>query len=143
VELRFDRERVVQLLTNLVGNALKFTPREGAVSVGLREERDRALIEVRDTGPGIRPEELPRIFDRFYRGTNTGEARASGSGLGLAIARSIVEMHGGEIRVASVVGEGTAFSIELPRERHGEGRAAREEPRAASASGARREIESS
>jgi signal transduction histidine kinase len=73
------------------------------------------VIEVRDTGPGITAEELPRIFDRFYRGTNTGDARASGSGLGLAIARSIVEMHGGEIEVASVVGEGTVFRITLPR----------------------------
>jgi signal transduction histidine kinase len=143
VELRFDRERVVQLLTNLVGNALKFAARGGAVSVGLEEHRDRALVEVRDTGPGIRPEELPRIFDRFYRGTNTGEARASGSGLGLAIARSIVDMHGGRIDVASVVGEGTVFTIELPRERQDDRSAGREEPRAASASGARREIEGS
>jgi signal transduction histidine kinase len=143
VELRFDRERVVQLLTNLVGNALKFTPRGGAISVGLEEDRDRARIEVRDTGPGIRPEELPRIFDRFYRGTNTGEARASGSGLGLAIVRSIVEMHGGRIGVASVVGQGTVFSIELPRERDAEAHTDREEPRAASATGARREVEGS
>jgi signal transduction histidine kinase len=116
VELRFDRERVVQLLTNLVGNALKFTPREGAVSVTLEDEEDQVIIEVRDDGPGIPADELPHIFERFYRGTNTGEARASGSGLGLSIVRSIVEMHGGEIDVASVVGEGTAFRIVLPRE---------------------------
>ena len=116
VELRFDRERIVQLLTNLVGNALKFTSRGGAVSVRLTEEADGAMIEVRDNGPGIPPDELPRIFDRFYRGTNTGEARASGSGLGLAIVRSIVEMHGGEIDVASVPGEGTVFRIHLPRQ---------------------------
>jgi signal transduction histidine kinase len=70
---------------------------------------------VSDTGPGIPPEELPHVFERFYRGTNTGEARASGSGLGLAIVRSIVEMHGGEIDVASVIGEGTEFRITLPR----------------------------
>ena len=116
VELRFDRERVIQLLTNLVGNALKFTPRGGSVSVRLNDGSDAATIEVRDSGPGIPPDELPRIFDRFYRGTNTGEARASGSGLGLAIVRSIVEMHGGEIEVASVVGEGTIFRISLPRQ---------------------------
>ncbi len=116
VELRFDRERMVQLLTNLVGNALKFTPRGGGVSVRLTDEPDGVTIEVRDSGPGIPPDELPRIFDRFYRGTNTGEARASGSGLGLAIVRSIVDMHGGEIDVASVVGEGTVFSITLPRQ---------------------------
>ncbi len=115
VELRFDRERIVQLLTNLIGNALKFTPRAGVVSVRLTEDEDDVTIEVQDTGPGIPAEELPRVFDRFYRGTNTGEARASGSGLGLAIVRSIVEMHGGEIDIASVVGEGTAVRITLPR----------------------------
>lgn len=115
VELRFDRERVVQLLTNLVGNGLKFTPRGGAVSVRLEEGEDTVMIEVRDDGPGIPAAELPHIFERFYRGTNTGDARASGSGLGLAIVRSIVEMHGGEIDVASVMGEGTAFRISLPR----------------------------
>jgi hypothetical protein len=74
------------------------------------------VIEVSDNGPGIPPAELPRIFDRFYRGTNVGEARASGSGLGLAIARSIVEMHGGFIEVASVLGEGAVFRVVLPRQ---------------------------
>ncbi|MGH2428070.1 MAG: sensor histidine kinase [Candidatus Limnocylindria bacterium] len=116
VELRFDRERIVQLLTNLVGNALKFTPPGGDVELRLLEEADSVTVEVRDTGPGIPAEELPRIFERFYRGTNTGDARASGSGLGLAIVRSIVEMHGGEINVASVVGEGSIFRIRLPRD---------------------------
>jgi signal transduction histidine kinase len=116
VELRFDRERIVQLMTNLIGNALKFTPRGGAVSVEVADSDHAVAIEIRDTGPGIPPDELPHIFERFYRGTNTGDARASGSGLGLAIVRSIVEMHGGEIEVASVVDEGTIFRIRLPRQ---------------------------
>ncbi|MEJ7803039.1 MAG: HAMP domain-containing sensor histidine kinase, partial [Candidatus Limnocylindria bacterium] len=115
VDLRFDRERMVQLLTNLIGNAIKFTTPGGAVSVRLAEGDEQATIEVHDTGAGIQVNELPRIFERFYRGTNTGDARASGSGLGLAIVRSIVDMHGGEIEVASVVGEGTVFRIMLPR----------------------------
>lgn len=115
VELRFDRERIVQLLTNLVGNALKFTQRGGAVSVRLADGHEPATIEVRDSGPGIPADELPRVFDRFYRGTNTGDARASGSGLGLAIVRSIVDMHDGEVDVASIVGEGTVFRITLPQ----------------------------
>lgn len=115
VLLRFDRERIVQLLTNLVGNALKFTPPGGGVEVELGENDGEVVLEVRDDGPGIPPDELPHIFDRFYRGTNTGDARASGSGLGLAIVRSIVEMHGGDIEVASVAGEGTSFRIHLPR----------------------------
>lgn len=115
VEMRFDRERIVQLMTNLIGNAVKFTPRGGAVSVHLAAGEDAVTIRVADTGPGIPADELPRIFDRFYRGTNTGDARASGSGLGLAIVRSIVEMHAGEIDLVSEVGTGTEFRIMLPR----------------------------
>ncbi len=116
VAIRFDRERIVQLITNLVGNAVKFTAPGGTVAVQVRDEPEAAVIEIADTGPGIPPAELPRIFDRFYRGTNVGEARASGSGLGLAIARSIVEMHGGFIEVASVLGEGTVFRVVMPRQ---------------------------
>jgi len=115
VEMRFDRERIVQLMTNLIGNALKFTPRGGAVSVKLEEGEDAVVIEVSDTGHGIPADELPHIFERFYRGTNTGDARASGSGLGLAIVRSIVDMHGGEIELVSEVDRGTRFRITLPR----------------------------
>lgn len=116
VAIRFDRERIVQLVNNLVGNAVKFTPSGGTVAVQVLDEADAAVIAVSDTGPGIPPAELPRIFERFYRGTNVGEARASGSGLGLAIARSIVEMHGGFIEVASVLGEGAVFRVVLPRQ---------------------------
>jgi signal transduction histidine kinase len=116
VMLRFDRERIVQLLSNLVGNALKFTPRGGEVVVELVDRADAVVLEVRDSGPGIPEKDLPLVFDRFFRGTNVGEARASGSGLGLAIARSIVEMHGGSIGVTSAVGRGTTFTVRLPRD---------------------------
>jgi signal transduction histidine kinase len=119
VMLRFDRERVVQLLTNLVGNALKFTPRGGEVVVALSDGPDGATLEVRDSGPGILEAELPLVFDRFFRGTNVGEARASGSGLGLAIVRSIVEMHGGTITASSAVGAGSNFTVHLPRVEEG------------------------
>jgi signal transduction histidine kinase len=115
VMLRFDRERIVQLLTNLVGNALKFTPRGGEVVVDLVDRPEEAVVEVRDSGPGIPEADLPLIFDRFFRGTNVGDARASGSGLGLAIARSIVEMHGGSIGVSSALGQGATFTVRLPR----------------------------
>jgi signal transduction histidine kinase len=115
VMLPFDRERIVQLLTNLVGNGLKFTPRGGQVRVLLTDAPEGAVLEVRDSGPGILAAELPHVFERFFRGTNVGDARASGSGLGLAIARSIVEMHGGQIEVASAIGEGSAFTVRLPR----------------------------
>jgi signal transduction histidine kinase len=117
VVLRFDRERIVQLVSNLVENALKFTQPGGEVALTVSDLPDEAVIKVRDSGPGIPESEMPRIFERFYRGTNVGEARASGSGLGLAIARSIVEMHGGSIEVASVVGSGTVFGVHLPRSR--------------------------
>jgi signal transduction histidine kinase len=106
---------MIQLVSNLVGNALKFTPAGGEVRIQLAEAADEVVITVSDTGPGIPADELPRIFERFYRGTNVGEARASGSGLGLAISRSIVEMHGGSIDVASVEGQGATFVVRLPR----------------------------
>ncbi len=115
VMLRFDRERIVQLLSNLVGNALKFTKAGGEIVVALAETPDGGRLEVRDSGPGIPEPELPLVFDRFFRGTNVGDARASGSGLGLAIARSIVEMHGGRIEAASAVGHGSVFTVDLPR----------------------------
>jgi signal transduction histidine kinase len=115
VMLPFDRERIVQLLSNLVGNGLKFTPRGGEVRVTLSDQPEGAVLEVRDSGPGILAAELPHIFERFFRGTNVGDARASGSGLGLAIARSIVEMHGGQIEVASALSGGSAFTVRLPR----------------------------
>ena len=115
VMLRFDRERIVQLLTNLVGNGLKFTPRGGEVRVTLADLPEGATLVVSDSGPGILAAELPHVFERFFRGTNVGDARASGSGLGLAIARSIVEMHAGQIEVASAIGAGSAFTVRLPR----------------------------
>jgi signal transduction histidine kinase len=116
----FDRERIVQLLTNLVGNGLKFTPRGGQVQVNLTDAPEGAILQVRDTGPGIPAAELPHVFERFFRGTNVGEARASGSGLGLAIARSIVEMHRGRIEVASAAGSGATFSVHLPHDALGQ-----------------------
>jgi signal transduction histidine kinase len=115
VLMRFDRERIVQLVGNLVANAVKFSPEGGGVRVLLAQDGANAVVEVSDQGPGIPAGEMPRIFDRFYRGTNVGEARASGSGLGLAIARSIAEMHDGHIEVASQIGKGAVFRVILPR----------------------------
>ena len=109
-----DPQRIGQVVSNLVGNALKFTPRSGAVFVGLRQVGDAAEIEVRDTGVGIDPAELPRIFERFFRGSRSNEARGSGSGLGLAIVKSVVDMHSGRISVESRVGGGTRFVVSLP-----------------------------
>jgi signal transduction histidine kinase len=114
VRIRHDPQRIGQVVTNLVGNALKFTPRGGAVTVELEPDPEGARIVVRDTGVGIDASELPRIFDRFYRGTMANEARSSGSGLGLAIVKSIVDLHAGRIAVDSRLGAGTTFTLILP-----------------------------
>jgi signal transduction histidine kinase len=115
IQLRHDPVRIGQVVANLVGNAIKFTPRGGRVEVHVRSDADGgATITVADTGIGIEPAELPRIFDRFFRGSGASEARGSGSGLGLAIVRSIVEMHGGSVTVESRLGTGTTFRVTLP-----------------------------
>ncbi|HJU47261.1 MAG TPA: HAMP domain-containing sensor histidine kinase [Gaiellaceae bacterium] len=115
IQIRHDPVRIGQVVANLLGNAIKFTPRGGSVRVQVRGESDGgASITVVDTGIGIDPAELPRIFDRFFRGSRANEARGSGSGLGLAIVRSIVEMHGGTVTVESRLGAGTTFRVVLP-----------------------------
>jgi two-component system OmpR family sensor kinase len=114
VRIRHDPQRIGQVVANLVGNALKFTPRSGRVTIHVRATQDGAQIEVADTGVGIATDELPRIFERFYRGSQANEARGSGSGLGLAIVKSIVDMHMGRVAVESVPGRGTTFTISLP-----------------------------
>jgi signal transduction histidine kinase len=106
------REMMIQVVEILLDNAAKYAP--GApVDVSLRAEGDRAEIRVTDHGPGIAPEHLPHLFDRFYRAETS--RTTGGSGLGLAIARQIVTQHNGGITAASVVGEGTTFTITLPR----------------------------
>ena len=121
LRIRHDPQRVGQVVTNLVGNAIKFTPRGGAVTVVVSPHNDGAKIDVTDTGVGIDASELPRIFDRFYRGSRANEARGSGSGLGLAIVRSIIDMHRGSVTVDSRLGTGTRFSVFLPMDpRHDE-----------------------
>ncbi|MDT4947321.1 MAG: two-component system, OmpR family, sensor kinase [Pseudonocardiales bacterium] len=116
LRIRHDPPRIGQVLTNLIGNAIKFTPPGGSVSIALSPHRDGARIDVTDTGVGIDASELPRIFDRFYRGSRANEARGSGSGLGLAIVRSIVDMHHGSIAVDSQLGTGSRFTVLLPRD---------------------------
>lgn len=108
-----DPPRLGQVLGNLIGNAIKFTPTGGLVEVALRPTLEGAVIEVRDTGIGIPPEEIPLLFERFWRGARSRE-RGSGSGLGLSIAKSIVDMHGGRIAVRSTAGEGSTFEVILP-----------------------------
>ena len=128
VAVRHDPQRIGQVLTNLVGNAVKFTPGGGRVTVELRPAGGDAELVVGDTGVGIDPSELPRIFDRFYRGSRASEARGSGSGLGLAIVKSIVDMHRGRITVDSRVGEGSTFRVLLPADPRNVEEPARDSP---------------
>jgi signal transduction histidine kinase len=114
IRIRHDPPRIGQIVANLVGNAIKFTPRGGSVRVAVVPTDDGARIDVSDTGVGIDPSELPHIFERFYRGSRANEARGSGSGLGLAIVRSIVDMHGGTVEVETGPDRGSRFTVHLP-----------------------------
>lgn len=106
-----DPTRIRQIVTNLLSNALKFTPAGGEVHLALGREAGLAVIRVTDTGPGIPPDELPHVFDRFFRGRGV---LVGGSGIGLTVARELVRAHGGEIRVTSEPGRGAAFEVNLP-----------------------------
>ncbi len=109
-----DRERVHQVLFNLLDNAVRFTPPGGSVTVSAHRHNGSIDVHVADTGPGIAAEHLPRLFERFYRVDPARSARDGGTGIGLAIARSVVEAHGGQIRAESEQGKGSVFTFELP-----------------------------
>jgi len=106
-----DEERLLQVLVNLLGNAIKFTPPGGAVRLGVTAGTDRVEVAVEDTGVGIPPEALPRVFERYWQARGT----RAGTGLGLAIVKSIVEMHGGRVQAHSSEGKGSRFVVQLPR----------------------------
>ena len=105
-----DANRMKQVFINVLDNALKFTPRDGSITVTADQEMDWARIAVTDSGSGISPEDLPHVTDKFYKGSS----QRSGSGLGLAICKEIVELHGGIFRINSIVGEGTTVTIRIP-----------------------------
>jgi signal transduction histidine kinase len=109
-----DPERVTQLLSNLVGNALKFTPARGEVDVRVQPYGDGVIVSVADTGAGIPADQLPHVFDRFYQVSSGRKGRRHGAGLGLTIARGIVEAHGGTISIESAPGRGTTVRFTLP-----------------------------
>jgi signal transduction histidine kinase len=109
-----DPERVHQVLFNLLDNAVRYTPPGGVVTVSAHAINGSCEIAVTDTGPGIAPEHLPRLFDRFYRADAARSRGDGGTGIGLAIARSMVEAHGGHIRAESRLGRGSVFTFDLP-----------------------------
>jgi signal transduction histidine kinase len=107
-----DRTRLEQVAANLIDNAVKYTPAGGRVDVDVRRDGDRAILEVRDTGAGIPPDEISRIWDRLFRGDRSRAER--GLGLGLSLVKAIVETHGGTVGVASEPGRGSTFTVTLP-----------------------------
>ncbi|MEV6482696.1 HAMP domain-containing sensor histidine kinase [Streptomyces sp. NPDC051576] len=117
--LSADPVRLRQAVGNLVSNAVRHTPSGGSVTLTCRREGDEVVIEVADTGSGISDEDLPRVFDRFWRAEKSRSRRTGGSGLGLAIVRQLTEAHGGTVSVTSTLGVGTAFTIRLPADRPG------------------------
>ncbi len=114
--VRGDAQRLEQVLLNLLNNAVRYTPPNGTITVRAWEERQRVYVQVRDTGPGIPPEDLPHIFERFWRGDRSRSRQTGGTGLGLAIAKKWVEAHGGRIWAESPPGSGAIFTFYIPRE---------------------------
>jgi signal transduction histidine kinase len=112
--VRGDRDRLAQVVANLVQNALRYTPAGGAVTLALQNHGPAVELSVADTGIGIAAEHLPRIFERFYRVDRARSRVAGSTGLGLPIVREVVEAHGGQVRVASEPGRGSTFTVVLP-----------------------------
>ena len=111
--LRANPIRLRQVMDNVVGNAIKYSPPSGEIEVSIRAEGDQMILKVTDNGPGIPTSEQSRIFDKFYRASNV-DSEVEGSGLGLAIVKTIVESHQGRIWVESVEGKGSSFFVVLP-----------------------------
>jgi len=112
--------RVAQVITNLLGNAIKFSPENGKIEIWARGSDEEITVDIKDYGRGISQRDLSRLFQRFAQLDSSTTRRAGGTGLGLVISKGIVEQHGGKIWVESTLGKGSTFSFSLPRERVGE-----------------------
>ena len=113
-EVRTDRDRLIQILVNVVENAIKYTPAGGTISFHVRSDGDRVVLQVKDTGQGIPSRDLPRITERFYRVDRARSREEGGTGLGLSIVKHLVHMLGGKLRIQSEVGKGTSVEVDLP-----------------------------
>lgn len=113
--LNLDRNRVAQIITNLLSNALKYTQSGGEVSVQIKDDVDAARIIVCDTGIGIKADEIPLVFERFYRGEKSRNRKTGGAGIGLSIVKAIVEAHKGKIDLESIEGKGTEVTVYFPK----------------------------
>lgn len=111
-----DKERIEQVITNIIGNAIKYTPDGGRIDVMLSENDAGYSVAVKDTGVGVPKEDLERVFERFYRVDKSRSTDAGGTGLGLSIAKDIIDAHGGKIEIDSEYGKGTVVTVNLPRD---------------------------
>jgi len=112
-QMRGNPIRLRQVFDNLIGNAIKYTPEGGAITISVEVQNDQVILRITDTGPGIPPADQPHIFEKFYRASNVPKG-VGGSGLGLAIVKSIIDNHQGRIWVESLLGQGSAFTVVLP-----------------------------
>ena len=115
-EITADEEKLIQIFSNLIDNAIKFTGQGGVITVKCYDVQDKIKIEVSDTGIGIPKEHLPRIFERFYRVDKARSREMGGTGLGLAIVKHLIQLHGGTVSVESQPGRGSSFTVVLPKE---------------------------
>jgi signal transduction histidine kinase len=115
LELRANKEDMEKLITILLDNAVKFTPKRGKISISLSKSARNIIVKIKDTGVGISKKDLPHVFDRFYRTDNSrSKLKTDGFGLGLSMAKKIVELHKGSIKVKSKLGKGSTFTVKFP-----------------------------
>ena len=116
VSVKADRDRIKQVLMNLMENAVRYSKETGKITISVREQDHAVSIAVSDTGPGIRKEDLSKVFNKFFRSKTAHKIASKGTGLGLTIAKNIVEAHGGKIWVQSREGQGSTFIFTLPQD---------------------------
>jgi signal transduction histidine kinase len=115
-EVRLDKDKFIAVLVNLLGNAAKYTPNGGRVTLRVKLDNSLMQVDVEDTGVGIAPEEVSKVFEKFFRSSDPRVQNETGTGLGLSLASEVVRMHGGEITVESVLDQGSTFTITIPVE---------------------------